>query len=186
MWNSLTNIYFLFFHRPFIVFWSMNTFENHLECIWLNKSISHFSSTKKEVSQRYLFSYYETRKKSILVNIELYNVDEQIKNHFYWKRINCLFSYSWYASQDIIFLAFSFCRHVMRTKSYRRNDVALFRPLSRLEKTSFFLFLFMNKLISKKTVIESSQYVKRNNMEQKFGSYLYCLMKGSIVWKVQL
>ena len=29
------------------------------------------------------FSYYETRKKSILVNIELYNVDEQIKNHFY-------------------------------------------------------------------------------------------------------
>ena len=30
-----------------------------------------------------LFSYYETRKKSILVNIELYNVDEQIKNHFY-------------------------------------------------------------------------------------------------------
>lgn len=35
----------------------------------------------------------------------------------------------------------------------------------------------MNKLISKKTVIESSQYVKRNNMEQKFGSYLYCLMK---------
>ena len=44
----------------------------------------------------------------------------------------------------------------------------------------------MNKLISKKTVIESSQYVKRNNMEQKFGSYLYCLMKGSIVWKVQL
>ena len=28
-------------------------------------------------------SYYETRKKSILVNIELYNVDEQIKNHFY-------------------------------------------------------------------------------------------------------
>ena len=24
----------------------MNTFENHLECIWLNKSISHFSSTK--------------------------------------------------------------------------------------------------------------------------------------------
>ena len=58
----------------------MNTFENHLECIWLNKSISHFSSTKKEVSQRYLFSYYETRKKSILVNIELYNVDEQIKN----------------------------------------------------------------------------------------------------------
>ena len=64
-------------------FWSMNTIENHLECIWLNKSISHFSSTKKEVSQRYLFSYYETRKKSILVNIELYNVDEQIKNHFY-------------------------------------------------------------------------------------------------------
>ena len=30
-----------------------------------------------------LYSYYETRKKSILVNIELYNVDEQIKNHFY-------------------------------------------------------------------------------------------------------
>ena len=30
-----------------------------------------------------VFSYYETRKKSILVNIELYNVDEQIKNHFY-------------------------------------------------------------------------------------------------------
>ena len=30
-----------------------------------------------------LSSYYETRKKSILVNIELYNVDEQIKNHFY-------------------------------------------------------------------------------------------------------
>ena len=29
------------------------------------------------------FSYYETRKKSILINIELYNVDEQIKNHFY-------------------------------------------------------------------------------------------------------
>lgn len=58
--------------------------------------------------------------------------------------------------------------------------------LSQLKKTSFFLFLFMNKLISKKTVIESSQYVKRNNMEQKFGSYLYCLMKGSIVWKVQL
>ena len=29
------------------------------------------------------FSYYETRKKSILVNIELYNVDKQIKNHFY-------------------------------------------------------------------------------------------------------
>lgn len=74
---------FFFFHRPFIVFWSMNMFKNHLECIWLNKSISHFSSTKKEVSQRYLFSYYETRKKSILVNIELYNVDEQIKNHFY-------------------------------------------------------------------------------------------------------
>lgn len=38
----------------------------------------------------------------------------------------------------------------------------------------------MNKLISKKTVIESSQYAKRNNMEQKFGSYLYCLMKGSL------
>lgn len=32
---------------------------------------------------RAIFSYYETRKKSILVNIELYNVDEQIKNHFY-------------------------------------------------------------------------------------------------------
>lgn len=30
-----------------------------------------------------LLDYYETRKKSILVNIELYNVDEQIKNHFY-------------------------------------------------------------------------------------------------------
>ena len=30
-----------------------------------------------------IFSYYETRKKSILVNIELYNVDKQIKNHFY-------------------------------------------------------------------------------------------------------
>ena len=30
----------------------MNTFENHLECIWLNKSISHFSSTKKEVSKK--------------------------------------------------------------------------------------------------------------------------------------
>ena len=30
----------------------------------------------------------------------------------------------------------------------------------------------MNKLISKKTVIESSQYVKRNNMEQKFGKIL--------------
>lgn len=41
------------------------------------------NKTNKNLSNEVLFSYYETRKKSILVNIELYNVDEQIKNHFY-------------------------------------------------------------------------------------------------------
>lgn len=40
-------------------------------------------NTLKEPDASGSFSYYETRKKSILVNIELYNVDEQIKNHFY-------------------------------------------------------------------------------------------------------
>ena len=48
-----------------------------------------YSSNKTEINQDtlnvvvYSFSYYETRKKNILVNIELYNVNEQIKNHFY-------------------------------------------------------------------------------------------------------
>lgn len=49
---------FFFFHRPFIVFQSMNTFENHLECIWLNKSISHFSSTKKRYRKDISFSIH--------------------------------------------------------------------------------------------------------------------------------
>lgn len=46
----------------------------------MDRGFDHLAHTLKEQCS---FSYYETRKKSILVNIELYNVDKQIKNHFY-------------------------------------------------------------------------------------------------------
>lgn len=56
----------------------------NLRCLHCFNSSGENDVVKNELSdEEVLSSYYETRKKSILVNIELYNVDEQIKNHFY-------------------------------------------------------------------------------------------------------